>query len=173
MIFAVKLTSPPNENNNSNDDSSNNNNNNNSTDLVIFDHDFVFWLGDLNYRLDLDSLDTAYDLIERGDFKGLLAADQLMYTRSRGDAFAGFKEGEITFLPTYKFITGTLRYDRRPDKKLRMPAWCDRIQYFAPHNEVKQHMYDSCDLIGSDHKPVMALYTATSELIIQGQPNSP
>ena len=41
--------------------------------------------------------------------------------------FQGFEEGELNFLPTYKFIPGTDEYDNRPDKKLRPPAWCDRV----------------------------------------------
>ena len=32
-----------------------------------------------------------------------------------------------TFPPTYKYIPNTNNYDRRPEKKNRCPAWCDRV----------------------------------------------
>ncbi len=35
--------------------------------------------------------------------------------------------GPLTFRPTYKFQPGTSTYEQRPEKKLRAPAWCDRI----------------------------------------------
>lgn len=38
-----------------------------------------------------------------------------------------FEEGPLTFKPTYKYQPGTDLYEQRPDKKLRAPAWCDRI----------------------------------------------
>lgn len=36
----------------------------------------IFWLGDMNYRVDLDN-DTARSLAQKDDFDGLLAADQV------------------------------------------------------------------------------------------------
>jgi phosphatidylinositol-bisphosphatase len=33
----------------------------------------------------------------------------------------------LAFKPTYKYIPGTSEYDRRLDKKMRAPAWCDRV----------------------------------------------
>jgi phosphatidylinositol-bisphosphatase len=41
--------------------------------------------------------------------------------------FLDFEEGPLTFKPTYKYQPGTDLYEQRPDKKLRAPAWCDRI----------------------------------------------
>ena len=37
------------------------------------------------------------------------------------------RRGALTFPPTYKYIPGQNRYDRRPEKKMRCPAWCDRV----------------------------------------------
>jgi hypothetical protein len=44
-----------------------------------------------------------------------------------GCGWQGWHEEAISFAPTYKFIAGTSAYDRRPHKKKRFPAWCDRI----------------------------------------------
>ena len=37
----------------------------------------------------------------------------------------GYKEGELTFPPTFKFDPGTDVYDS--SSKSRIPSWCDRI----------------------------------------------
>lgn len=68
-----------------------------------------------------------------------------------------FVQGAISFAPSYKYIAGTNMYDRRPDKKLRLPAWCDRIQWYE-NQDIQQLWYDRCELTCSDHKPVMALF---------------
>lgn len=39
------------------------------------------------------------------------------------------QEADLTFAPTYKYEPKTDHYDRRPEKKLRCPAWCDRVLY--------------------------------------------
>ena len=62
-----------------------------------------------------------------GWLEQLLEADQLNMQRAAGHVFTGFCEAPVTFPPTYKFIPGTPHYDRRPDKKKRAPAWCDRV----------------------------------------------
>ena len=75
--------------------------------------------------------------------------------------FQGFEEGEIHFPPTYKFIPGTDRFDDRPDKKMRAPAWCDRILWRVTRDprHLQMLFYGSCEsLVASDHKPVMALF---------------
>ena len=64
--------------------------------------DILFWMGDVNYRIDMDK-PTVLDLIAAGDFETLLAADQLGIERSHGNAFAGFSEGDIAFPPTYRY----------------------------------------------------------------------
>ena len=68
-----------------------------------------------------------YNMIEQGQVQDLAQFDQLTIERDANRAFSHFTEGLLTFLPTYQFIPGTNLYDRRPDKKLRCPAWCDRV----------------------------------------------
>ncbi|EOD18431.1 hypothetical protein EMIHUDRAFT_196695 [Emiliania huxleyi CCMP1516] len=81
--------------------------------LSLEDHDYVIWLGDLNYRL------------EAGRVGELLAADQLRSAIGSGAAFQGYREGAVSFLPTYKYDPGSDEYDS--SEKRRAPAWCDRI----------------------------------------------
>lgn len=92
------------------------------------DHDIIIWLGDLNYRI-VSSMETGtvYDLIHNNKLMLLAAYDQLCQERERGHVFEGFCEGSLTFPPTYQYIPGTDLYDDRKDKKMRCPAWCDRI----------------------------------------------
>eukprot|EP01084_Bolivina_argentea_P092649 166668_1 len=80
---------------------------------VIGHHDMVFWLGDLNYRLNFDELEYVFGKIAEKDWKHLLTADQLNVERSKQRAFGGFIEANIDFDPTYKFQPGTSVYEQR------------------------------------------------------------
>ena len=105
------------------------------------DHDFVVWLGDLNYRIEEGvSLETCYDAIGRRDLRFLQDRDQLNRERAAKRVFHDFEELPLTFLPTYKYIPHTDDYDRRPDKKMRAPAWCDRVLWrLSPHLFIQDH----------------------------------
>jgi hypothetical protein len=109
---------------------------------------------------------------------------QLNIERAAGNVFHEFVEGPLTFRPTYKFQPKTSDYERRPDKKLRAPAWCDRILWHDKNQHIKQELYrrfasppavgrsedarrhrrrrliSTEDLRISDHKPVSAVFTA-------------
>ncbi|KAF8544118.1 Endonuclease/exonuclease/phosphatase [Trichophaea hybrida] len=62
----------------------------------------------------------------QGTIKSLLKHDQLLKQKREGKAFAGYKEGNVTFLPTYKYDVGTVgSWDS--SEKARAPSWCDRI----------------------------------------------
>eukprot|EP00668_Euglena_longa_P002251 GGOE01002598.1.p1 GENE.GGOE01002598.1~~GGOE01002598.1.p1 ORF type:complete len:579 (+),score=176.32 GGOE01002598.1:53-1789(+) len=93
---------------------------------TVPDHDYLFWIGDLNYRVTITN-EEARDLITRGEFVTLLESDQLMASRRQREAFVGFEEGSVMFPPTYKLDPGTDRYDTSP--KCRTPSWTDRILY--------------------------------------------
>ncbi|OAP56893.1 hypothetical protein AYL99_09005 [Fonsecaea erecta] len=61
--------------------------------------------------------------------QSLLAHDQLRAQQKLGKAFhEGWREGDITFLPTYKYDVGSVGMFDSGDKK-RSPSWCDRILY--------------------------------------------
>ena len=97
-------------------------------DLTILEHDLVFWLGDLNYRMDESlRMDEVFEKVKQEDWAYLREYDQLNIERFGMNVFEGFMEGELNFAPTYKYQPGTSDYDQRPDKKVRCPAWCDRV----------------------------------------------
>lgn len=88
--------------------------------------DYFFLQGDLNYRIDLTKQETM-NLIEKKDIKTLLENDQLNHSRQEDQNIRKLKEGEINFLPTYKFERGTQNYDDGP--KQRVPSYTDRVLY--------------------------------------------
>lgn len=142
----------------------------------IMAHDFVFFLGDFNYRIvEGISTDEVFDKVEKKDFAWLQEHDQLNVERAKNNTFMGFKEGSgpggggiPPFEPTYKFQPKTSVYERRPDKKLRAPAWCDRILWYARNfGHVEQLSYKSTmQLEISDHKPVSSLFKVQCKTVI-------
>ena len=143
--------------------------------VTIADHDFVIWLGDFNYRI-VETLTTerCFELAlgNDADLEQLRVRDQLNIERAAQRSFYGFHEAPLTFRPTYKFQAGTNLYEQRPDKKLRAPAWCDRILWrCSPDIDPKflrQLYYGSVDeLILSDHKPVHALFEVGVRTILR------
>ncbi|KAF5292863.1 hypothetical protein FQR65_LT11115 [Abscondita terminalis] len=128
----------------------------------IFFHDYVFWMGDLNFRL-LEEFEKNPEEIERsikkGEIKELFKHDQLRHVMANGKAFSELSEIEPDFPPTFKYEVGSQDYDHK-----RRPAWTDRILYkvnsnnyenvtlkIEPKSYKAHHSYSV-----SDHKPVTA-----------------
>ncbi|XP_060519246.1 phosphatidylinositol 4,5-bisphosphate 5-phosphatase A-like isoform X2 [Cylas formicarius] len=147
------------------------------TSAILY-HDYVFWLGDLNFRLN-EEYDRTPEEIERTilkkDLKKLFEHDQLRQVMKRGEAFSEFTEKDPDFPPTFKFDVGTNSYDHK-----RRPAWCDRILYCVNSNnyenitlKVDQLSYKShSNYLLSDHKPVSAefiikVFSDYSECVVQ------
>ncbi|TKA22660.1 hypothetical protein B0A50_07669 [Salinomyces thailandicus] len=66
----------------------------------------------------------------------LLPHDELQEQMSRRKAFYdGWREGDITFLPTYKYDAGSVGVFDSSEKK-RAPSWCDRILYRSRRNRL-------------------------------------
>lgn len=69
-------------------------------------YQYVFWFGDLNYRID-GPLDKVKELVTNKQFEQLLDMDQLRREMAFGTIFQGFEEASIHFQPTYKFNSVT------------------------------------------------------------------
>ncbi|CAI7603107.1 unnamed protein product [Penicillium glandicola] len=68
----------------------------------------------------------------------LLPHDQLGLQQRKGAAFhKGWREGNITFLPTYKYDVGSVAMFDTSEKQ-RGPSWCDRI-LFRTHQDKLRH----------------------------------
>ena len=76
----------------------------------------VFWLGDMNYRIQTSSEMTAEMIKANADafqITSLLKQDQLVLEMTKGNIFTDFAEGGIDFKPTYKYDPNTDNWDTR------------------------------------------------------------
>ncbi|KAM6446393.1 synaptojanin-1 isoform 3-T3 [Liasis olivaceus] len=148
---------------------------------MLFSHDYVFWCGDFNYRIDLPN-EEVKELIRQQNWDALIAGDQLINQKNAGQIFRGFIEGKIAFAPTYKYDLFSDDYDT--SEKCRTPAWTDRILWRRrkwPFDRSAEDMdllnsnfhdeskliytwnpgtllyYGRAELKTSDHRPVVAL----------------
>jgi len=127
---------------------------------LITDYEQIIWMGDLNYRINME-VNAVKNIIAKEDLTKLLIADQLNQQRALGNVFEGYKEGAIKFRPTYKYDPGTSRWDT--SWKSRSPAWTDRILWRG--ETIIQSTYRSHEsLVISDHKPVSASFQIPLEI---------
>jgi hypothetical protein len=97
------------------------------------------------------------DSITHQQYDQLLPLDQLLRERDACRVFCGFREGAITFAPTFKVQKGEpgFCYTQK-----RSPAWCDRVLFKSalPHKQATCDSYYTVpDICTSDHKPVAAV----------------
>uniref|UniRef100_A0A182MYE0 Rho-GAP domain-containing protein n=1 Tax=Anopheles dirus TaxID=7168 RepID=A0A182MYE0_9DIPT len=126
----------------------------------IDEHHHIFWIGDLNYRLDGPNVSQEYVNRKDRDYNQLYQHDQLYVEKRKNRIFRDYKEGKIIFPPTYKYNPGTDEWDS--SEKSRTPAWCDRILWKGQRMELLR--YNSVmQLRKSDHKPVYADFKVDAE----------
>ncbi|XP_051126820.1 type I inositol polyphosphate 5-phosphatase 5-like [Andrographis paniculata] len=140
--------------------------NDNGIPEKILDHERIVWLGDLNYRVAMSYEETKV-LLEDNNWDSLLAKDQLIREREAGRVFQGWKEGKITFAPTYKYTHNSDSYAGANcnKRKRRTPAWCDRILWRG--DGIQQLCYIRRESRFSDHRPVCALFSLQIQIQIQ------
>ncbi|XP_044755725.1 inositol polyphosphate 5-phosphatase OCRL isoform X2 [Coccinella septempunctata] len=132
----------------------------------IKNHDQVYWLGDLNYRITELTTSQVKTLLLRNEMNALLKADQLNQQKERGNVLLDYTEADITFPPTYKYDLNSDTFDT--SEKARPPAWTDRILYRGRgiyQLEYRSHM----DLRISDHKPVSGVFKSEISVIDQAK----
>lgn len=97
------------------------------------------------------------EAIKQQRYGELLPLDQLTREREAGHIYAGFREGPITFSPTFKVLKGEPGFCYAPK---RSPAWCDRVLFKSalPHKQASCESYFTVpEISSSDHKPVAAV----------------
>lgn len=131
----------------------------------LYSHDYVFWCGDFNYRVDLDK-DEIRLLVSQNNLIRVLECDQLNKQKSLDMVFKNCFEGDITFPPTYKYDLFSDDYDT--SEKCRAPAWTDRVLWrsrkYTMDPETTSELaagqllhYGRAELKQSDHRPVIAI----------------
>ncbi|KAM9385055.1 phosphatidylinositol 3,4,5-trisphosphate 5-phosphatase 1 [Pholidichthys leucotaenia] len=143
----------------------------------------LFWLGDLNYRVEFPSTEAEYLVtkIKQQQYQELLSKDQLNMERNEGKVFLHFEEEEITFAPTYRFERDTReKYAYTKAKatgtKYNLPSWCDRVlrkSYPLVHCFCRAYGCTN-DIMTSDHSPVFASFEVgvASQFVSKQDPNS-
>ena len=141
--------------------------------LHNFDH--VFWLGDLNYRVDMGEHGTLKEfekcvaLSKQKRIDQLIPYDQLaVLMHGNYSVFTGFQEGKITFPPTYRMERGNANISNYNNKKNQNPSWTDRVLWRScqgKNTRVQINDYSACHaLTQSDHRPVHASFTIGCDL---------
>ncbi|NXA08339.1 SHIP1 phosphatase, partial [Sapayoa aenigma] len=127
----------------------------------------LFWLGDLNYRVEQSPMEAENIIqkIRQQQYLELLAFDQLLIERKDQKVFLQFEEEEINFAPTYRFERGTReKYAYTKQKatgmKYNLPSWCDRVLWksYPMVHVVCQSYGCTTDIMTSDHSPVFATF---------------
>ena len=105
--------------------------------------DYIFLLGDLNFRLDVNRIskkqgfpttfcfDYVINQIEKKNFKELFQYDQLHNCQMEEGHLSGFKEGTYNFAPTFKVLKDVFGMEYN---KKRIPSYCDRILWKSIHS---------------------------------------
>eukprot|EP00434_Breviolum_minutum_P014857 symbB.v1.2.013097.t1/scaffold919.1/size152209/9 len=137
------------------------------------EYDRVFFMGDLNTRVDA-AREQVDAWLAAKQFDHCMAADQLLPLLKGDSGHAGlwpdFQEAQINFPPTYKFDKYSEVYDS--SKKQRVPSWTDRILW-KKDPFIKSMSYNSVSSLQcSDHRPVFSQFEVKVDLNWSGPASS-
>ncbi|XP_055502093.1 phosphatidylinositol 3,4,5-trisphosphate 5-phosphatase 1 isoform X1 [Leucoraja erinacea] len=143
----------------------------------------LFWLGDLNYRVELPTqeAENIVEKIKQQQYHELLAKDQLTIEMNDKKVFLQFQEEEITFPPTYRYErdkrdTYTYTKQKATGLKYNLPSWCDRVLWKSyPNVHVMCQSYGcTTDIVTSDHSPVFATFEVgvSTQFVSKTDPNN-
>ncbi|XP_051873683.1 phosphatidylinositol 3,4,5-trisphosphate 5-phosphatase 1 isoform X2 [Pristis pectinata] len=143
----------------------------------------LFWLGDLNYRVELPAqeAENIVEKIKQQQYQELLAKDQLTIEKNDKKIFLQFQEEEITFPPTYRYerdSRDTYNYikQKATGLKYNLPSWCDRVLWKSyPNVHVMCQSYGcTTDIVTSDHSPVFATFEVgvSTQFVSKTDPNN-
>lgn len=131
---------------------------------ISFRFDHLFWMGDLNYRLDCEYSEVL-SRIRSKEYSALLNYDQLKTEQGHGKVLRKFKEGTIAFPPTYRYergARGTYVYEKvkATGNVYNVPSYTDRVLLHSlPHlGHTQTGYFSNLFLSSSDHAPVLATY---------------
>lgn len=146
---------------------------------TIYETSHLFFLGDLNFRLDIPPLhplafsknmDFARVLDDEKTREQLKEFDQLLIERRKGTIFQGLHEGEFwKFKCSYKYVLGEV--DKYSPK--RGPSWTDRVLYATysdspdtlEQSNITNILYTAIPAYTtSDHKPIVCMLLLPSPL---------
>ncbi|XP_061183284.1 phosphatidylinositol 3,4,5-trisphosphate 5-phosphatase 2-like isoform X5 [Saccostrea echinata] len=141
--------------------------------LNQFNH--LFWLGDLNYRIE-DNIATILEKVESRDIEYLITKDQLKKVQREKKGFCGFCEEDISFMPTYRLPRFQIEYKydwkkvKKTGERINAPSWCDRVLWRSyPGTYIENLAYGCADkVLGSDHRPVFSSFNVgvTSDFVM-------
>ncbi|VDM33609.1 unnamed protein product, partial [Hydatigera taeniaeformis] len=144
----------------------------------VLSHDYVFWFGDLNYRINRPN-EEVKALVARSAWSELHCSDQLLVQRKANAVFKGFSEGPLNFAPTYKYDLFCDDYDT--SEKARSPSWTDRVLWRRANITFKKAsvntdpadqillknllVYYRAEIKTSDHRPVAAVFDIDIQVV--------
>jgi len=129
--------------------------------------DYIFWFGDLNFRIDLPRTEVEKKIQEK-QWDYLYEYDQLQQAKSQRRIFKNYNEGKLDFAPTYKYDLNTNAYDT--SEKKRCPAWTDRILWRSRWDDargpkVSLELFNRSEIAISDHRPIKAIFSVEVKTI--------
>ena len=112
--------------------------------------DLVFFLGDLNFKINMEKQKVLKILNKNTkNYERLKEYDELFHVLKFHTILENFKEHKINFSPSYKYDLKTMYFDSSE----KIPSWTDRI-LFKKNDSINILEYGNIDIYVSDHKPV-------------------